>query len=166
MSADQLALEPSTRHVIRRRHHQGFFHRELMPDRAPDVQDPVETDYKQPQGHQYGDGLRDERRPGKLEQSRDSPTASSGRHDLGGTRRHADQDSQSQQAGGSASSGGRSLDGIKLWACPVCVAPEGWVDAAQWRQDGYPRRLEEIRLPLGGNLDHWGQEIFSRIPVV
>ena len=31
---------------------------------------------------------------------------------------------------------------------------------------GYPRRLEQIRLPVGGNLDHWGQEICSIIPAV
>ena len=31
---------------------------------------------------------------------------------------------------------------------------------------GYPRRLMQIRLPVGGNLDHWGQEICSRIPAV
>ena len=98
----------------------GGQQRELRTDRAPGAQDSAGTSYKRPRGHWNAVGSRDERWSGKHELPRDLPTVSSGMHDLGGTRRHANQDSQSQQVGGSTSSGGRPRDGIKLWACPVC----------------------------------------------
>ena len=84
----------------------------------------------------------------------------------GETVRPGDLDCRKQQLGGPTGVGRRPPEGIKLGACPTCKVPEGWTDAVQWKRMGYPRRLEQIRLPVGGNLDHCGQEICSRIPAV
>ena len=72
--------------------------------------------------------------------------------------RRTEQNKAEPTDGDPASMGKESNAGIRLWTCPTVQAPDGWTDAAQWKQVGYPRHLIQIRWPLGGNLDQRGRK--------
>ena len=53
---------------------------------------------------------------------------------------------------------------IRLFACPECDLPPGWIDVHEWASAGFPRPVAEVRHPSSFNIDFLGAELASHVP--